>query len=157
MSLGLSSAASLARLLSHGPEAARWRGEARLLRQAMLAHPVYALVDHRGFIKRRRLDGPVQEVTVPLPGVPLAQPGEHRLNPDASTVLPIAFGFVDGRSFLSTGTLVGVERLWNQAWTGGGSVPECRVDGRPVAPSGGAWLIGHPTDDISVEMTVPHS
>ena len=142
VSIGLSSAASLARLLSHSREAARWEQAAQALRQAVLAHPTFALIDHRGFIKRRRLDGSVQERIVPLPEaglpsiVPLVQRGEHRLNPDTSAVLPVAFGFVPPDSPEALNTLAAVEPLWNQAWTGGGYG---RYDFTSEPDSPGGW------------------
>jgi hypothetical protein len=141
VSIGLASAASLARLLGHDSEAVRWEPAAASLRQAMLAHPRFALVDRRGFIKRRRLDGQVQEVVIPRPeaglppSVPLAQPGDHRLNPDTSAVLPIAFGFVAEDALEVAPTLAHVERLWNQAWTGGG-YGRYDVTSEPDSPGG---------------------
>jgi len=141
VSLGLAGAAALARLLSREAEAARWEQEAARLRQAILAHPIYALVDDRGFVKRRRLDGTVQETIVPLadaqlpPGVPLALTGEHHLNPDTSAVLPVAFDFVAARSLQALATLNEVERLWNQAWTDGG-YGRYDVSSEPDSPGG---------------------
>jgi len=142
VSIGLSSAAAMARLLSHNQDAARWEHAAQALRQAMLAHPTFALVDHRGFIKRRRLDGSVHEQIVPrpeagLPAVaPLVQGGEHRLNPDTSAVLPIAFGFVPPDSQAALSTLAAIEPLWNQTWTGGGYG---RYDFTSEPDSPGGW------------------
>lgn len=141
VSIGLSSAASLARLVSRGNDAARWEQAAQALRWAMLSHPAFALVDQRGFIKRRRLDGSVQERVVSLPEaklppvVPLVQPGEHRLNPDTSVVLPIAFGFVPPDAPAVAATLAHVERLWNQAWTDGG-YGRYDVTSEPDSPGG---------------------
>jgi hypothetical protein len=142
VSIGLASAASLARLLSSPGDASRWEQAARALRKAMLSHPVYALVDQRGFVKRRRLDGSIQETIVSRPEaalppvVPLVQPGDHRLNPDTSTVLPIAFGFVPPYAPEVAPTLANVERLWNQTWTGGGYG---RYDFTSEPDSAGAW------------------
>jgi hypothetical protein len=142
VSMGLSSAASLARRLSHPDKASRWEQAARALRQSMLSHPTSALIDQRGFIKRRGLDGSVQETIVSRPeaalppAVPLVQPGDHRLNPDTSIVLPIAFGFVPPGSPGVAETLAHVERLWNQAWTGGGYG---RYDVTSEPDSAGPW------------------
>ena len=154
VSMGLSSAAALARLLSQAGTvsgagraaslqmlAGRWEREAASLREAMLARPVFALLDARGFIKRRRLDGSVQECATALPearlpsGVPLARPGEHRLNPDTSSVLPIVFGCVDPASVDAARTLAGAERLWNQAWSNGG-YGRYDVSSEPDSPGG---------------------
>jgi hypothetical protein len=141
VSIGLSSAAALARILSRGAEAERWERAARALAEAMLTHPGFALVDARGFIKRRRLDGSVQECIVPLAdaqlpsSVPLAGPGEHRLNPDTSSVLPIVFGCVEPSSREAANTLAGTERLWNQAWSSGG-YGRYDVSSEPDSPGG---------------------
>ena len=141
VSMGLSSAAALARLLSRDGEAERWEQAAMALRHAMLADPVFALVDARGFIKRRRLDGSVQECTTALEdarlpsSVPLAGPGEHRLNPDTSSLLPIVFGYVDSSSSEAANTLAETERLWNQAWSDGG-YGRYDVSSEPDSPGG---------------------
>jgi len=125
-SLGLSSAAELARLIPHEAEADRWERRAEWLRHSLLHHRQYRLVDGRGFIKRRKIDGTVQESAEPsaeahLPeGVPLSSLGRHLLNPDASASLPIAFGFISPDSPLVSSTLASLEGLWNQGWKGGG-------------------------------------
>jgi len=124
--IGLSAASTLAFIVSRKREALRWEEEARRIKNAMLDDARYRLVDSRGFIKRRSIDGLVQEIIKPLPkarlqeGVPLSSRKEHRLNPDTSSVLPIALGFISPDSPLASLTLDGVEELWNQAWEDGG-------------------------------------
>lgn len=126
VSLGLSSAASLARLMAHDAEAARWEEEARRIKQAVLMDPGYGLVENKRFIKRRGLDGKIQDVIHALPGSglpagsPLASPVEHRLHPDTTMALPVAFGFVPADSVLASNTMQNLELLWNQAWQDGG-------------------------------------
>jgi hypothetical protein len=142
VSIGLSSAAGLARRLGKSSEARRWQAAAGALRVAMLSHPVYALQDVRGFVKRRTLAGPVQETLLARPdsglpaGVPLAASGPHLLNPDTCCVLPIVFGFVSPDSAVALATLEHVEQLWNQDWTGGG-YGRYHVSSEPDSP--GAW------------------
>ena len=142
VSLGLASAAGLARRVGRTADAARWEQAAGELRDAMLAHPLYALCDTRGFVKRRTLDGPVQETISALPGaglppgVPLASDGPHLLNPDTCCVLPIAFGMVDPTAPVSRATLANIESLWNQDWDGGG-YGRYHVSSEPDSP--GAW------------------
>ena len=142
VSLGLASAARLARQLGRAPQAQRWEAAARGLRDAMGAHPIYALCDARGIIKRRTLEGPVQETISASPGsglppgVPLASEGPHFLNPDTCCVLPIAFGMVDAGAPVSLATLATIESLWNQAWEGGG-YGRYHVSSEPDSP--GAW------------------
>ena len=96
-SVGLKSAANLARKMSKNALAQRWENYAAKLREAVLFDPKYAMVNENGFIKRLNPDGTIQESIVPsekarLPdGVPLADKNRtHYLNPDSSAVLPIS-------------------------------------------------------------------
>ena len=142
VSLGLSGAARMAGEIGRATEAARWEAAAAGLRDAMLAHHAYALSDARGFLKRRLLDGAVQETITAHPasglppGVPLASDRPHLLNPDTCCVLPIAFGMVEAGSPVSLATLANVESLWNQEWEGGG-YGRYHVSSEPDSP--GAW------------------
>jgi len=141
VSVGLSSAASLARLLSRETEAAHWDAASWRLCDAALNHPRFALTDHRGLIKRKGLDGRVQERIVPvaesgLPSsVPLASPGEHLLNPDSSSVLPIALGFLTPDAVLASSTVEQMEQLWNQTWSNGG-YGRYHASSEPDSPGG---------------------
>lgn len=125
-SIGLSSAATLARLVSRASEALRWDREAERIKNAILSDTRYGLVDGRGFIKRRRINGSVQEAVKPLleaqlpEGAPLSSEGIHLLNPDASVSLPIALGFIPADSSVARATMANLENLWNQVWEGGG-------------------------------------
>jgi hypothetical protein len=142
VSLGLSCAARLAADAGRGAEAARWTEAAAAIRDAMQAHPVFSLCDARGIIKRRGLDGAVQEAITPRPGsglprgVPLSSDRPHLLNPDTCCVLPIAFGMLDAAAPLSRATLASIEPLWNQEWTGGG-YGRYHTSSEPDSP--GAW------------------
>lgn len=141
VSLGLSSAAALAHLVSRESEALRWEKEAVRIKNAML-NPGYGLVDNRGFIKRRGIDGSIQESIEPLPeaqlpeAAPLSREGIHFINPDASAALPIAMGFVPPDSSIASHTLAHLEALWNQMWEGGGYG---RYHGSSEPDSPGAW------------------
>ena len=140
--IGLSAASTLASLVSRKSEALRWKAEAKRIKNAMLDKAQYGLSDSRGFIKRRGFDGVIQEIVKPLPkaqlseGVPLSSGGEHRLNPDASSVLPIAMGFIPPDSPVASLTLDSVEKLWNQAWKDGG-YGRYNVSSEPDSP--GSW------------------
>jgi hypothetical protein len=142
VSLGLAGAARLAGDLGHAGEAARWAQAADELREAMISHPAYALSDERGFLKRRALDGAVQETITAHPdsglppGVPLASARPHLLNPDTCCVLPVAFGMIDPAAPVSRATLASVESLWSQEWDGGG-YGRYHVSSEPDSP--GAW------------------
>jgi hypothetical protein len=140
--IGLNSAASLARMLTHDGVADHWDSRAGELRDALLNHPRFALHDTRGLIKRRTVGGRIQETAVPtaealLPSeVPLGAPGEHFLNPDTSTALPIAFDLVETDSPLARTTMQHLEQLWNQAWEGGG-YGRYHITSEPDSP--GPW------------------
>ena len=142
VSMGLSSAAYLAELLGHQNEAKGWRLAAEEIKHGMLFDPQYALVHYGHFIKRRRVNGEIQNEVhlkneTPLPkDIPLLQPGKHYLNPDSSTVLPVAFEFVDPKSDLAKKTLEQIEELWNQKWQGGG-YGRYNVTSEPDSP--GPW------------------
>ncbi|MGB2906564.1 MAG: hypothetical protein WBB73_05660, partial [Candidatus Aminicenantaceae bacterium] len=126
VSLGLSSAASLARLIFHEKEAVRWENEALRIKQTLLTNQQYGLVENCRFIKRRSIDGSIQDSIQALPGAglpegsPLDASGDHRLNPDTTTALPIAFGFIPPDSSLAANTMQDLEVLWNQSWQDGG-------------------------------------
>ena len=69
-------------------------------------------------------------------GAPLAESGDHFLNPDTSAALPIAIGFVPPDSPVCGPTIASLEALWNQAWEGGGYG---RYHARSEPDSPGAW------------------
>ena len=139
---GLGAAAVLARRLGRMEHSLRWDREALRLKAAMLEDPRFRMLDERGFIKRRRADGSVQETIMARPdsglpaGAPLAEPGDHFLNPDTSAALPIAIGFVPPDSPVCGPTIASLEALWNQAWEGGGYG---RYHARSEPDSPGAW------------------
>ena len=142
VSMGLSRAAALASMLGHADHERRWQKASHDLQHAWLEHPDWALQDARGFVKRRALDGRVQERIGARPdsglppGVPLSSDGPHWLNPDTCAVLPIVFGLVDPASPVAQATLDSVEMLWNQGWDGGG-YGRYHVTSEPDSP--GPW------------------
>lgn len=142
ISLGLKAAARLAGRLGKGTEEKRWNAEAARLKKATLHHPEFALVDHGRLIKRRTAGGAVQtEARPPRPHsfpslTPLFTPGRHFLNPDTSAAFAVAWEFIDPRSDLARETLRSQEKLWNQAWTGGG-YGRYHVSSEPDSP--GPW------------------
>jgi hypothetical protein len=141
VSVGLSAAASLARQTGRVDRAERWSAASARLRAATLTDPVYALVADGAFVKRRNLDGSVQDLVKPEPDLlmpydaPLRQTGPHALNPDTCTVLPIAMRFVPGDANLAGRTLDLVEPLWNQSWEDGG-YGRYQATSEPDAPAG---------------------
>ncbi|HMA54162.1 MAG TPA: hypothetical protein VKT17_06845, partial [Acidobacteriota bacterium] len=142
VAMGLRAAGRLAGRLGHDLQAVEWTEAGMDLRRAMLMDPEFPLVQAGAFIKRRGLDGRVQREIRPDPGstlphdAPLFGPGRHRLDPDTSAVLPIAWEFVDPESRLAARTLASMEKLWNQRWTGGG-YSRYDVSSEPDSP--GPW------------------
>lgn len=142
VAFGLQEAARLADALGYSDDRDRWRGAAATLRHAMLDDSRWRLVENGLFIKRRGLDGAWQRTVHMEPdpnlpdGVPLLAPGDHFLDPDTATVLPIVHGMVAADSGVALGTLAHVEELWNQAWDDGG-YGRYHVTGEPDSP--GAW------------------
>jgi hypothetical protein len=124
--VGLSAASVLARALSQIEESERWDEESKKLKQACLHHPEFAMHDHRGFIKRRDLQGKTQEKIFPLKAAnlpdqaQLAMDQDHFLNPDTGSALPIALGLVAPDSTIAQATMEQLETLWNQQWQDGG-------------------------------------
>jgi len=126
VSLGLESAAGLARLLGRESQADRWTRESERLHRAVFEDPEYGFVEKGRICKRRGLQGEICEKIRSLPeaglpaDTPLATPGDHFIEPDTTAALPFAFGVIDPGSSLAVDTLEGLEMLWNQAWEGGG-------------------------------------
>jgi hypothetical protein len=142
VALGLEAAARLADALGRSEDGGRWRSAADGLRRGILEDPLFSLIEESHFIKRRGTDGSWQktiemESDFGLPrAIPLLQDGPHFLDPDTSSVLPIANGFIDPRGDLARGTLAHVEELWNQWWEGGG-YGRYHASSEPDSP--GAW------------------
>ncbi len=142
VSMGLRSAASLARRAGREADAVRWTAASERLKAAALSHPTHALVHEGRLIKRKSRDGTIQDLVEPLPGslmpagVPLMGAGPHRLNPDTSVALPIVMRFIDPSSAMARATLESLEPLWNQGWDGGGYG---RYDMSSEPDSPGAW------------------
>ncbi len=141
LSMGWSAAAALARRTGRHDEALTWDTASARLRSATFDDSAFGFVVDGALVKRKRLDGTVQERIDALPeaalpaGVPLAASGAHCLDPDTCTVLPAAFGAIDPRSPVAVRTLDRVEALWNQAWSDGG-YGRYHVSSEPDSPGG---------------------
>jgi hypothetical protein len=121
---GLRDAAEIAPQLGVPERAAPWRAEAERTLEALLSHPTHALASEGRLIKRRNVSGEIA-AEVPStrqcdPSAPMGAENRHRLEPDASTALPIALGVVDPASPLARRTLENLEGLWNMRWSDGG-------------------------------------
>ena len=68
VSIGLQAASRLAIRMRQPGQAARWAAQAERLREAALGHPTHGFVADGALIKRRNLDGTVQDRIDPPPG-----------------------------------------------------------------------------------------
>jgi hypothetical protein len=140
--LGLEKAAIMAARVGDTAHAQRWREAAAIIKQAMLAHPKFAMLEDSHFIKRRLASGEVQSALAVIdaknlpPGLLPPNDPNCYLEPDASEALPIAFELIDPQSELAKKTLAHLETLWNQRWTTGG-YGRYHVTSEPDSP--GPW------------------
>jgi hypothetical protein len=122
--LGLREACKLAPLLGAKDKAQNWQKAADHMLKAMLSHPDRALVDNGRLIKRRNVTGEIADYFSGYAGYvydcPQTVTFHHRLMPDATQALPIAFRVIDPQSDLAHNTLNEVEKLWNARWFSGG-------------------------------------
>ncbi|MDZ7290215.1 MAG: hypothetical protein ONB44_13005 [candidate division KSB1 bacterium] len=140
--MGLEKAAVMAERIGDMQHAQRWRDAAAMIKQAMLAHPKFAMIEDGHFIKRRLTSGKVQHALamIPADALPpgLLPPNDPNcyLEPDSSEALPIAFELIDPKSELAYKTLAHLETLWNQRWEIGG-YGRYHVSSEPDSP--GPW------------------
>jgi len=124
--IGLSDAAALAREMGDQQSAERWQKASDEIKQAMLFHPTFALVNDGHFIKRRKESGEIHRYFEPPDrsilhdGVPLKDFDVNAIDPDTAATFAIFHDVVDPRGPLATNTLAQLELLWNQTWDHGG-------------------------------------
>jgi len=142
VSMGLDSAARLARRMGDARRAGTWRNASDRLKKTAFRPGRFSLIENGRLIKRRGTDGRVQADVRPLPDsllpvqAPLFEKGRHLLNPDTSAALPIAWEFIDPATRIARRTLASLESPWNQRWTGGG-YGRYHVTSEPDSP--GPW------------------
>lgn len=126
VSLGLKKAAELANKIKKFEIAKRWLDISEEIKNSMLNHPKFKLIEDGHIIKRRKTNGEWQRYLIPpnrkhMPNrSPIAIEEKPSAEPDASEVLPIVYNFVEAKSELAMKTLDWVEKLWNQRWDYGG-------------------------------------
>ncbi len=122
--LGLREASKLAPLLGAEDKVERWQEASDRMLEAMLSHPDRSLVHEGRLIKRRNVTGEIADYFSGYAGYvydcPQTVSFHHRLLPDATQALPMAFRVVDPQSDLARNTLEEVEKLWNARWFSGG-------------------------------------
>ncbi|NOY61017.1 MAG: hypothetical protein GXO75_19070 [Calditrichaeota bacterium] len=138
--LGLREACRLAPLLGATDKVERWQKVADRMLMAMLSHPDRALVHEGRLIKRRNVTGEIADYFTGYGGTVYDCPQKvtlhHRLLPDATQALPIAFRVIDPHSDLARNTLEEMEQLWNARWSGGGY---CRYNSSGEPNQVGPW------------------
>ena len=122
---GLRDAADLSDALAVPGKAQYWREQADVFLHAMLHHPSRSLTQDGTLIKRRNVDGSVADLISGAPRSPgredpASTESHHRLNPDASTAIPIFLRVIDPSSPLARKTLDALESIWNGRWNLGG-------------------------------------
>ncbi|CUS98256.1 hypothetical protein JGI22_00348 [Candidatus Kryptobacter tengchongensis] len=126
VSLGLEKAGELANKIGEFKIAEKWLSISREIKNSMLNHPKFRLIEDGHLIKRRKANGEWQRYLIPpdrkrMPyRSPIAIEEKPSAEPDTSEVLPIIYGFIEAESELATMTLDWVEKLWNQRWGYGG-------------------------------------
>lgn len=122
--LGLKEACKLAPLLGAEDKVEYWDKTANSILKTMLTHPQKSLVKNNRLIKRRNVTGEIADYFSGYAGYvydcPQRVTYHHRLMPDATQALPIAFRVIDPQSDLARNTLDDVEKLWNARWFSGG-------------------------------------
>ncbi|MFI5264349.1 MAG: amylo-alpha-1,6-glucosidase, partial [Candidatus Kapaibacterium sp.] len=148
--IGLEAASKLAKSAAKKEDRVRWLTASEKMKSSFLSHPSHSMIENGKIIKRRLLDGTVQqELQVErkeenkeffarfMPGgMPLAETGKHLLEPDTAQSFPIIYGIVDPKSEVARSTIEDLEKLWSQAWEGGG-YGRYDVSGEPDSP--GPW------------------
>lgn len=119
---GLEKAAQLAEQVRDVHSAKRWRAAGTRMREAMLHHPQFALVEDNVIIKRRLTDGSRQKILrveerdprhIPDES-PLAREKDPLLDPCVSTLFPILHRQIDPNGSLASNTLDTIQTLWRE-------------------------------------------
>lgn len=143
--VGLRRIAELADMMGESERGERWRERGEKIIHAMLNDPTWSLVHEGRFIRRRRIDGSVQDTLEPkiesappeyAPYIPDAiDPTPRAWEPCVTEALPIVYGLIDPLGDIARSTLDGLESLWNP--TGIGGYARYNIDSDPDSP--GPW------------------
>ncbi len=149
---GLEAAAALSEYIGETEKNLLWSNASHKIKKSFLSHPTHSFISKQTIIKRRLLDGSIQNNLqlerkkenddffsrfVPK-DMPLAKKGEHKLTPDVSQLFPILFGVVDPTSSVAKNTLAEATQLWSQQCDGGG-LGRYDMSGEPDSP--GPWSL----------------
>lgn len=140
--IGLEKAADMANEMNEEKLAIRWQNASDEIKDAMLNHPEFALVNNGHLIKRRKESGEIHlyfeppDKSILNDGVPLKELDQHAIEPDTSETFAIFHEVIDPKGPIATKTLEQMERLWNQTWDHGGYA---RYNVTSEADIGGPW------------------
>lgn len=146
--LGLEAASSISKYFGEAKKGLMWESAAKKMKDSFFNHPTHSMIDEGRIIKRRLANGEVQRtlhykkkddkyLSSLVPDVmPLGSTREHYLEPDVAQCFPIIYGLIDAKSDVAVTTLAECEKLWSQAWDGGGH-GRYNVSGEPDSP--GPW------------------
>jgi hypothetical protein len=148
--LGLEAASAISKYIGGTEKNLIWENAAKKMRDSFFHHPTHAMIDDGRIIKRRTVHGEVQQrldlkkkgdkyLSSLVPDdMPLGSAREHYLEPDITQCFPIIYGLIDAKSDIALQTIAECEKLWSQAWDGGG-YGRYDVSGEPDSP--GPWAL----------------
>ena len=122
---GLRCASDLAGVLGVPEKGPEWRKESDVFLKAMLHHPTRSLVDQGALIKRRNVNGEIDDLSEGRRNTgkydaPVPTEYYHKLNPDATYAIPVLLGVIDPSSDMARRSLDKLEQIWNSRWSIGG-------------------------------------
>lgn len=146
--LGLEAASQISKYIGETEKNLTWKNAAKKMRDSLFDHPTHSMIDDGRIIKRRLLNGDVQQTlaikkkddkymsSLVPDEMPLGSKREHYLEPDITQCFPIVYGLIDPKSDIAIKTIAECEKLWSQAWDSGG-YGRYDVSGEPDSP--GPW------------------
>lgn len=148
--LGLEAASTISKYIGETEKNLIWENAAKKMKDSFFDHPTHSMIDDGRIIKRRSVQGEVQRTlsikkkddkymsSLVPDEMPLGSAREHHLEPDITQCFPIIYGLIDPKSEIANKTLDECEKLWSQAWDGGG-YGRYDVSGEPDSP--GPWAL----------------
>lgn len=148
--LGLEAASQISEYIGETEKNLVWKNAAKKMRDSLFDHPTHSMIDDGRIIKRRLLNGDVQQTlaikkkddkymsSLVPDEMPLGSKREHYLEPDITQCFPIVYGLIDPKSDIAIKTIAECEKLWSQAWDSGG-YGRYDVSGEPDSP--GPWAL----------------
>ncbi len=149
---GLRAIASLANYLGETEKSIKYEEAGLAIEEAFLRHPTHSMLEEGRFIKRRLIDGSIQNqltlnkkkeredffASFTPDSMPLAANTEHLLEPDVASLFPILSGLIDPQRAEAKATFEFMKSLWSQAWEEGGC-GRYDISGEPDSP--GPWSL----------------